>query len=208
MLDLCQSAGQQPSSQNISNLLFASAQLQFTMTAHEADILLHHLLSQNTANAQSLAISAWSLAALGSLQLDTFQQLLCCLVAISTPLTTPDLQQMYQALDRLQPLSNAVPQQHKAWSDAEAELQALGPQPVPEQQRAFAQLPAALHQLGLKYIAPARIKSYSIPAAIQPQSSTTKSILVSVEVPDCFSNQPMRLVLAACFNSLLWRGLL
>lgn len=203
MFSLCQSTGQQPTSPEISNFLLASAQLQFTISADEAGTLLHHLLSQDTATTQELANSAWSLAALGFLQLDTFQQLLCCLRATSTPLTPPNLRQMYQALDRLQPPSDATPQQHKAWSDAEADLQALGRRPTPKQNRIFAQLPAALNQLGLKYIAPARVKSYSIQAAIQPQSSTTRPILVSVGVPDCFSNQPTRLTGRAVFRRQL-----
>ena len=192
ILDLCQIAGQQPNPQEISNLLLASAQLRFTMTAVEAGTLLTYLLHQDTASAQSLPNAAWSLAALGLLQLDAFTQLLCRLMVMSTPLTPPDLQQMYQALDRLQPPSDAAPQQQKAWSDAEAEVQALGPRPVAKQQRTFAQFLVVLNRLGLKYTAPARVKSYSIQAAIQPQISPARHILISIMSQDCFANDPTR----------------
>ena len=196
VLQLCHVQGQQPNSQDISNMLLASAELRVELPQQQADALVTTLLAQSSLSVQALANTAWSLAILGDLQLGTFKQLLQSLHAkpgSSDLIADIALGQLYLALDWLAPPSGAKLQHQKAWSELQAELRRLGPRPQPQPETQGTQkLKAALAELKLPCNLGSVVTGYALHAVVQPPGQGARPLLINLTHDDCFSNQPSK----------------
>ena len=119
MMALCHVPGQQPTPQAISNFLLACAQLRLPVKQADSAILADFVLSLDMwrVGKQEYANTAWSLASMGHLYQDHFSLLLELLIALFPAhgemsnvllLKIPEMRQLYQALDWLQPPSKCA----------------------------------------------------------------------------------------------------
>ncbi len=203
MVALCCVPGQQPTPQSISNVLLACAQLRLTIKQADSIILADVVLSldKQQDRKQECANTAWSLAIMGHLHQDQFSLLLELLIALSAahgemsnvlPLKIPQLRQLYQALDWLQPAPTALPQQQKAWSSLQGKLHRLGRRPAPDRSninRNASKLWAALNQLQLPFKAKVSIQScYWIDAVLETQDNQAEAIMLRLFTSDHLKN--------------------
>jgi len=200
---LCCMPGQQPTPQNISNLLLACAELRVPVKQADTDSLASFLLSSNgwQATQQAYANTAWSLAVTGHLRQAQFTLLLDQMLALSstpgdmsaTPsLTIVELNQLYQALDWLQPHPTAPAREQSAWSSLQGKSQRLGLRPAPNKPEApllgIHKLCTALEQLQLSFRAKVLIQSYWVDAVLQSQDNKAQSVIVRLFSPDYITN--------------------
>ena len=122
MVALCHLPGRRPTSQGISNVLLACAELRLILKQKDVDTLLSCLFNKDRQQGtqQVCCNTAWALAVSGSLQNDTMNKLLDQLLPSDAPQVmftrADDLAQLYQALDWLQPSLTADAKQQIAWS--------------------------------------------------------------------------------------------
>ena len=103
MLQLCNLDEQQPRPQNISNFLCGCAQLTLAVSESDAKTLVAHHLSMDEGSEtqrDSLMMTAWSLAVLGHLELETLSALVKGIVAVHLPLSSEPkfLPQLWMAM--------------------------------------------------------------------------------------------------------------
>ena len=104
--------------------------------------------------------------------------------------------QLYQALDWLSADIDSNLATTSTWLDLQAQLQCLGAKPEPHER--FLHMPedkalsATLTQLGLQHKLSVTVGTYAVNAVLRPPTSMATPILILVEDPDCFTNQPTR----------------
>ncbi len=137
---------------------------------------------------------------MGHLCQDQFALLLVLLTALSAadgemlnvlPLKIPELRQLYQALDWLQPPSSAPAQQQKAWSSLQGKLHRLGPKPAPDKpsMSGISKLCAGLNQLQLPFQAVVSIQSYYwVDAVLESQDNQAEAIMLRLFTADHIKN--------------------
>ncbi len=202
---LCCMPGQQPTPQNISNLLLACAELRVPVKQADNDSLASFLLRSNRQPGARQAYTniAWSLAVIGHLHQAQFTLMLDQMLALSlnpsvksTPSLVPNIQltQLYQALDWLQPHPTAPAHQQSAWSSLQGKLYRLGPRPAPDTPSSVGirKLCAALRQLQLSFKAMIVIQSYWVPALLQPRDSKARPVILRLFSPSYITNNPGR----------------
>ncbi len=186
-------SGQQPTPQNISNVLLACAELRVPVKQADTDSLASFLLKSNRQPGawQAYTNIAWSLAVIGHLHQEQSSLMQDQMLTLSlnpsdksTPSLVPNIQltQLYQALDWLQPHPTAPAHQQSAWSSLQGKLYRLGPRPAPDKPSSFGirKLCAALRQLQLSFKAmivfqiPVSDSGSCIASASRQQSSTSR----------------------------------
>ena len=206
MVALCRVPGQQPTPQAISNVLLACAELSVPVKQADSGILADLVLNldRRQVGKQEYANTAWSLAIMGHLCQDQFALLLVLLTALSAadgemlnvlPLKIPELRQLYQSLDWLQPPSSAPAQQQKAWSSLQGKLHRLGPKPAPDKpsMSGNSKLCAALNQLQLPFKAVVSIQSYYwVDAVLESQDNQAEAIMLRLFTADHIKTIPGR----------------
>ena len=202
MLRLCQDTAQQrPTSQNIANFLLGCAVLRVRIQPAEAQALMTQLLScsklQNKQLLQHLVNSTWALAVTGQLQISMFRlvlQRVSALAPPSVPLREAHMDQLHRTLHRLHPSADASAADQTAWQEAQAELQQLGPMPFTPETVLLAkeEVGAALQAMGLDYTAAECLEAYWVDAIVWPQIPEAPPLIVLVEDPDWFMNEPSR----------------
>ena len=202
---LCHVPGQQPTPQAISNVVLACADLRLAADSVCIEMLVSVFLklSRQQAVAQHYSNTAWSLAVLGFLRMETLNLLLCGLSDMTVQHAERDgasnmfpafaLTQLYQALDWLQPLPDAPALQHQAWSQLEEKLKSLGGRPhvtsVPHP--GITSVCAALARLSLRFNASQIVGSYSV-AAILVSDGFGVPMVLSLQRHSHLRNQPSR----------------
>ena len=206
MVALCRLPGQQPTAQQISNVMLACAELRLAIDSVGAETLVSVFmnLSRQKTVLQDYANLAWSLAVLGLLRVETLNLLLCgfsdvtaqhdeLLLGQPTSFPASALTQMYQALDWLQPLPAAPASQHQAWSLLEEKLGTLGARPpvasVPHP--GIPSVCAALARLNLRFNASPSVGSQSVAATLVSDGSGEPMVL-SLKLHRYMRNQPSR----------------
>ena len=190
---------------HISKILLACAELRLEASPEDASLLLNHLLKDDERflNSQVIANAAWSLAVLGLLEMDTFQQLLTRFPAQTTANDRSlHIRQLYQAFDSLQSTSAVDPVQKEEWTQLNGHmLSVFGERPQPNNltDRTEADLLySTLTGLGLKYETQTLVRGYMTYATVLPlESSDSVSaprIIVQMGQPDHFRNDPTRYV--------------
>ncbi len=205
MVALCRLPGQQPTPKAISNVLLACAELSVPVKQADTDSLASFFLSSNRrqGDQQAHPNTAWSLAVIGHLRQPQFMLMLDQMLAwsvspgqMSTPplLTAAELNQLYQALDWLQPPPTAAAHQQSAWSSLQGRLHRLGPRPSPAKRHlsSHGKPCGALKQLQLSFRATVSIQSYWVDAVIESQGNKAQSIILTLSSLDCVRNLPGR----------------
>ena len=205
MVALCHLPGQQPMPKAISNVLLACAELSVPVKQADTDSLASFFLSSNRrqGDEQAHTNTAWSLAVIGHLRQPQLMLMLDQMLAwsvspgqMSTPpvLTAAELNQLYQALDWLQPPPAAAAQQQSAWSSLRGKLHRLGPRPSPAKRHvsSHGKLCSALKQLQLSFRATVSIQSYWVHAVIECQGNKAQSIILTLSSLDYIRNVPGR----------------
>ena len=203
---LCHLPGQQVTSQAISNVILACAELRLAVDSVgvETFVSVFMSLSRQKTVPQHFTNLAWSLAVLGFLRMETLNLLLCGLSDVpaqrdelldgaANPFPASALIQMYQAWDWLQPLPAAPASEHQAWSQLEKKLSMLGGRPpvtsVPHP--GIPSVCAALARLNLRFKAGPSVGSYSV-AAILVSNCSGEPMVLSLKLHRYMRNQPSR----------------
>ena len=203
---LCRLPGQQPTTQAISNVMLACADLRLAVDSVGAETLVSVFmyLSRHKTVLQDYTNLAWSLAVLGLLRMETLNLLLCrlsnataqhgeLLEGSMTAINMSNLAQLYQALDWLQPLPDATASQHQAWSQLKEKLSGLGGRPpvTLEPHPGTAPVCAALARLNLRFKASPSVGRYSVAAVLVSDGSSVPMVL-SLQRHRYIRNQPSR----------------
>ncbi len=201
MVALCHTPKQQPTPQDISNVLLACAELSIPVKQADIDSLVHLLLSKTPHRGaeQHYTNTAWSLAVSGCLDNQLLDKVIDQLsvpsprqanTSVPSPLKATGLGQLYQALDSLQPQSSAPALRHQAWSSLQGKLYKLGPRPAPTKRylKGNGKLCSALKQLGLTFKARAAIESYWADAVLESQGNKAQPIILTLSNPDYIRN--------------------
>ena len=207
---LCKLPGQEPNAQELSNTLFAIAVLRLKVKGHVSIALINGLLrlDRSSGYRQDYCNAAWSLAVSGTLSSEIFGALLDRLRSLPTAqavhdaLPTPEMAQLYQALDSLQPLPSVAAQQLQDM------LGSLGQRPLPDRKQdadsSFSrQLSLALGQLGLAFTPDVPLSGYWVNAVLHPRDGVTDPIVMATEFLHCFKNKNHRCVRYHCASNLL-----
>ena len=123
MLQLCSVEGQQPSSHDISTFLVGCAQLRLGVSEEDMNKLVAHQLCVKGQPRDALAVTAWSLAVMGHLQMHTLSALVKGIVAVSLfqDMSCPKELQLFMAMDYV-PLRKRVKLtillDHSKWMNA------------------------------------------------------------------------------------------
>ena len=142
LVALCQNPGLQPGLQEISNCLLACAELRLAQSLTGVKALLKHLLKLHISSVdyQHYCNTAWSLAVMQCLDLNTFGALLDKLTtkhklveqfgpqSTAPQMTAANTRQLYQALAWLRPPTDS--KQMKAWSSLRSRLLTVAPEPA------------------------------------------------------------------------------
>ncbi|DBA85699.1 hypothetical protein WJX77_011700 [Trebouxia sp. C0004] len=213
MVALCRVPGQQPTPQNISNVLLACAQLSLPVKQADSGILADLVLKldRRQGSKQEYANTAWSLAVMGHLHQDQLALLLELLTALAvgrgemsdvSELNIAELRQLYQALEWLKPPVSAPALQHQAWSSLQGKLHKLGPRPEPTERYLWGndKLCSALQQLQLPFWAIVSIQSYWADAVLTSPGNKAQPIIMTLCNPDYIKNIPGRLTGRAMFR--------
>ena len=193
--------GQEPNAQDLGSTLSACAVLRVKVKGHVSLALVNGLLRLDRAHSseQVYCNAAWGLAVLDLLSVDIFLLIVERLQPL--PIADPahdssvrqQLNQVYQALDSLQPLPAFAAQQ------LQQTVTRLGPRPLPEERTAAGQsaskhLCAALGQLGLAFTANVPLSGYQAAAVLQPRDGVTVPVVLVTKAWNHFRNKDGRCV--------------
>ncbi len=177
--------------QNSSNLLFALAQLGLAVAEKDAHILLNSILNQGRGHptAQDCCNTAWSLAVLERLHLESLQALLnqvfhlqLTMQHASNHFTDAELSQMYQALHALQPPLDAPCEQQERGDQLQRSLNKLGPCPFVCWFCGKEQLTAALSKMDVCYEMEVPLSAYTAAAVVRPCVRHAPNVIVTINV--------------------------
>ena len=206
MVALCRLPGQQPTSQAISNVMLACADLRLAVDSVGVETLVSVFmnLSRQKTVPQDYTNLAWSLAVLGLLRMETLNLLLCGLSDVTVQrdelldgatnsFPASALTQMYQAWDWLQPLPAAPASEHQAWLQLGKKLSILGGRPHATLAPPLGtpSVCAALARLNLRFKASPSVGSYSVAAMVVSDGSGVPMVL-SLKLHRYMRNQPSR----------------
>ena len=190
---------QQPTAQDITNVMFASANLGVGLTQDSVDALVACMLGEgrDIIQHQNICNTLWSLAVMNTLKPETCKRLIDRLFDSNSgaPIRLPsvELSQLHQALDWLEPSPAADLEDQRAWEQLQAQAARLGPRPPG---RAYQHAPesmlAALTKLRLNFKARVVKSNYQVEAELVPVTETAPSVLLSLQKPQCFNNMPDR----------------
>ena len=191
---LVQTPGLQPTSQEISNCLFACAELGLSVRSACDKALLAYLFEMDVSRVdyQTYCNVAWSLVVMGCLTISGLEALLRRVIAKDTCMQLPEAEtrQLHQALAWLKPGPGS--QQMEAWSNLHSRLQAVAPEPalVPIPFQGQAEVYAALELQALPYKAQVPFGRRWAHAVLS--SGTTDVLLVFHPPHDFMRNMPTR----------------
>ena len=201
MAALCHTSKQQPSRQDISNVLLACAELRIPVKQADIDSLVRLLLSTipHQVDEQHFTNAAWSLAVLGFLTNQLLDKLIDQLsvpslryanTSVPSPLMDAGLGQLYTALAWLQPPSSAPALHHEAWSSLQGKLHRLGPRPALTKRyfKGNGKLCCALKQLELTFRPRASIENHWVDAVLESQGNKAQPIILTLHNPDRLRN--------------------
>ncbi len=179
--------------QDSSNFLYACAQLGLAVTEKDAHILLNSMLNQGRGSptVQDYGNTAWSLAVLGRLHVESLQALLNQVFHLqetmqhaSNCFTDANLRQMYQALYALQPPLDAPCEQQERWEQLQRSLSKLGPCPPWHWSTGKEQLTAALSKMDVCYEVDVLLSAYMAAAVIWPCVRHAPAVIVTINLEE------------------------
>ena len=194
MCQICTSEAYMVKTQHISKFLLACAELRFPVTQVEAATLIAQLLTEPKLNAQVLANAVWSLALLGQLQPDVFQQLLQRYQASDDTKGIngeTNLRQLWSGLNTIQPAEDADVAEKSSWLAMQNTLEEFGPRPLARRatmQPEIENIYAMLEELGLTFEKQALIDGATMCmlASLKQQAAMRRTFHCKWASWDCF----------------------
>ena len=185
-------------SQRILIILTACVALQLQLPASMISTLMPHILGTKSkrhprqSKAAARARAAWAFAALGILDFQTLDSLLCTEGKNALPWSPEDLIQLYQAVDYLQPEATGHHPDNQRWQALYDQVAALGSRPVSDATPApagLSALHAVLDQSLIKYSSHVQLGSFMAPVVVQPQEGVDATLVFDfIAAEDCFAN--------------------
>ena len=183
--------GRQPQCQGISNVILAMAGLGYEQSSHVVKDLAHRLIGVygRSLVLQDVCNVTWSMAVLNVLDIDTFKQFWSAIFSrCQGKVAVQAVQQLYQALYKLQPHSDDL-----TWQQLRQEVtDMLGPVPVRTSQRSPA-LHSVLQNLQLEHTQDVAMSGYTTDAVLRQRAGGNRAmLLVTLNAEELLTNIPNR----------------